>query len=280
MSRNLKGEVIVLKSTRLQEFHKIVYLISPTFGVVQAIAHGAYKGKGKLGASTELFACSTAYLYYDPVKRSYKITEMEPLTFFDAIRGDLARFYTASLMAEVILKSYGGGEGYAQVYQLLKEALGELDAGAPTDRIEIQYLWRLVGLLGFRPGIEACSSCGRSFPGGAVFRRSGDELLCEECAASLSDGIEGEALSLSAGALRYLAHTESLSLRETMAIGLDRRSERALVAFLHALVEEIVEAPLLTLQAGVSSLAAGQATPRGQAVSHGQAARKARRPTD
>ena len=263
MSRNLKGEVIVLKSTRLQEFHKIVYLISPTFGVVQAIAHGAYKGKGKLGAATELFACSTAYLYYDPVKKSYKITEMEPLSFFDAIREDLARFYTASLMAEVILKSYGGGEGYDQVYRLLKEALVELDSGAASDRVEIQYLWRLVGLLGFRPGIEACSSCGRSFSGGAVFRRSGDELLCEECAASLSDGIEGESLPLSAGALRYLAHTEALPFREATTIGLDRRSERALVAFLHGLIEEIVEAPLLTLQAGVTSLSDGPGVPRG-----------------
>ncbi len=260
MSRNLKGEVIVLKSTRLQEFHKLVHLLSPTIGVIQAIAHGAYKGKGKLGATTELFTCSTAYLYYDPVKKSYKITEMEPLSFFDSIRTDLTRFYTASLMAEVVLKSYGGGEGYDQVYRLLKDSLTVLDSAAPPERVEIQYLWRLVGLLGFRPNTESCSSCGRSFPGGARYRRGGEELLCEECAESLSEGIEEESVALSAGSLRYLAHTEALSLRESAAIGLERRSELDLLAFLHGLIQEIVEAPLLSLQAGPASL--GKGAPR------------------
>lgn len=248
MSRNLRGEVIVLKCVRLQEFHKIVTLLSPTLGLLQAIAHGAYKGKGRLSATTELFVCSNASLYHDPVKRSYKITEAEPIAYFDAIRTDLERFYAASVMAETILKSYGGGEGYDRVYGLLKEALSHLDSGAVTARIETQFLWRLVGLLGFLPEIESCSSCGRPFDEGALYRLRTGDLLCRSCAGGLQAGGEEHYLPLSVGALRYLAHTGSLSLSESAAIGLDRRSERATLAFLHGLIEEIVETPLLSLR--------------------------------
>ena len=111
MSRNIRTEAIVLKTGRVGEIHKSVTLLTPELGLVEAIAHGVYKGKGKLGGVSDPFCWSMSYLYYEPVKKNYKITDMECRELFERIRGDLGRYYAASLWAEVVIRSHAGGEG-------------------------------------------------------------------------------------------------------------------------------------------------------------------------
>ncbi len=255
MSRNLVVEAIVLKADRLQEFHKSVTLLCAELGIIRGVAHGVYLGKGKLGSASDPFACSRTYLYYNPVKRSYKITEMEPLDLFAELRADLDRFYNASLMAEVILKSFGGGgpESTGRCYDLLKEALAALDRGAETTRVRVQFLWRFVGQLGFMPSLERCESCGRSGreAAGLVYRVSEGDFVCEACARSAPDSPRGATIPLSAEAARYLLLSSAMGLPEAVAVDVDPGSMRGLVRVLHTLIQEIVEAPIQTLKAGI-----------------------------
>ena len=130
--RNSIESAVVLKSARLGEIHRSVTLLIPRRGVVYATAHGAGKAASKLKAAAIPFAYVTAYLYHDPVRDSFKVTDVEPLDLHGTIRADLTKFFTASLWVEVVLRSHGGGTEATALHALLVTGLRTLDAAAAT----------------------------------------------------------------------------------------------------------------------------------------------------
>ena len=52
MDRNYTTEAVVLKTRRFGDFHKSVTILSPERGIINAVAHGAYKGKSRLSSIT------------------------------------------------------------------------------------------------------------------------------------------------------------------------------------------------------------------------------------
>ena len=206
MSRNIRTEAIVLKTGRIGDIHKSVVLLTPELGIIDTIAHGVYKGKGKLAGVTDPFSWSLAYLYFEPVKKTYKITDMECRDLFESVRSDLRRFYAASLWAEVVIRTYAGGEGADRVFDLLNSALHALDGPGDERRTEIQFLWRFVALAGFQPDLESCAICGRELAEGETvcYRRSDGDFTSRGCLHD-SDGWANDAApEMSAGARKYV----------------------------------------------------------------------------
>lgn len=253
MGRNIRTEAIVLKTARMGEIHKSVTLLAPDLGLVQAIAHGVYKGKGRLAGTTDPFAWSTIYLYHEPVKGNYKITDIECHDLFESLRTDLERYYAASLWAEVIIRSHAGGEGPDRIFGLLKSALHALESSFDHKCVQIQFLWRFIALAGFLPHIESCSLCGRDFTEReiVVYRRAEGDFACLGCLPVTSTEGLPEVQELSAGARKYLERTEQLSLRDALRVDLERGAKEQLLALLYRFVQDILEVPLKTLQAGV-----------------------------
>jgi len=251
MSRNIRTEGVALKAGRVGEIHKSVTFLTPELGVVEAIAHGVYKGKGKLASGTDPFAESVVYLYFEPVKRSYKVVDIEVQRLHEGVRSNLERFYIASLWAEVILRSHGGGEGHDRLYALLTEALAELDRHADPRRVQAQFLWRYIAHAGFLPDMEACGACGRPFDEQAVVfhRREAGDFVCSTCAGD--DVKQRNNAELSAGARRYLARSGSIGFTEALRLDVAAESKTKLLRILYTYLEDIVEAPLRTLEAGV-----------------------------
>ena len=137
MSRNTSSDAIILRNTPFGEIHKNVTMLTRNAGLVRSIAYGALKGKGKLRSLTSPFAYGTVYLYNDPVKDSSKITDMDVRSFFENIRENLKKFYTASLWAEIVLYSHGGGEDNEEVFDFLLESMQLLEI--LQDEREIGY---------------------------------------------------------------------------------------------------------------------------------------------
>jgi DNA repair protein RecO (recombination protein O) len=252
MQRSSTTPAIVLRKARVGEIHKALTLLTPARGLVQAMAYGALKFGSRLATASEPFHLLKAYLYHDPVKDQYKLTEVESLEPHDELRRSVAKFYTASLWAETCLKSYGGGQESASLFELLAEALRLLNrwpAGRETS-LSLQFLARFLVVSGHRLDLEQCGRCGLGFePLVTVFvSREEGSLLCASCRE------DGGALSLPPGARRYLAATLGLPLAQAAAVGLEQASLAALRAALYLLVQASLEAPLKSLDCAAGYL--------------------------
>ena len=247
--RNSIESAVVLKSARMGEIHRSVTLLTPERGVVYAIAHGAGKAASKLKAAAIPFACVNAYLYHDPVRDSFKVTDVEPLNLHGAIRADLTRFFTASLWVEIALRSHGGGTEAAALHGLLVTGLGALDAAGetPAGAVSVQVLWRCLQLLGLAPNLEYCAGCGRGVaPAEELHLAPNGEGRCRQCAT----GSAG--LRLDPAARRFLEVTSGLPL--VQALRQPFAGAERLRRVLQQLVQNGLEAPLNSLRCAAGIL--------------------------
>lgn len=251
MGRNLTLRAVILRNYRIGEIHKGIVLFTDSAGLVSAIAHGALSPKGRLRGVTDPFCTGYAYLYHDPVKDSYKVTDFDVRSYFSGLRDSVTRYYTANLWAEVILKSHGGGVSSKELFSLFFNALTALDDAddRAAKRVSAAYLWRYLDLVGSAPSVEACAECGRAFDdryrANLAYDRAGGGLVCDHCADATA-----ERMVLTPGAVRYLLHTAGLSYAAAAEIDIDDASMKSLLAFVYHLVGELVEAPLNTLEIG------------------------------
>ncbi len=251
MFRTAITDAIVLRKVRVGEIHKSLTLLSPGKGLINALAYGAFKVRSKLRTASEPFNVIRAYLYHEPVRDQYKITDIESLLSLDGIRCSVDRYYAASLWAEAAIKSYGAGESYAGLYRLLLGALEILDRACEAEipRLSIQFIMRFLDLLGQRPDLEHCSHCAAPLEVHSSLYLSREEgaFVCLRCARP-------NALFLPAGAHRYLAATLALPLGPAVKIGLAEGSLAALKEAAHALIQAALETKLNALASGAGIL--------------------------
>ncbi len=247
MKRNLRLQAIVLKNYRIGEIHKGVVIFTPESGIIHAIAHGGYRGKSRLSSRTNVFNILTVYLYFDPVKNTYKITDAECLAYFEGLKRDLKKVFNAYLACEIILKSYGTGDDFRQAYNLLSALLNNLDTGesGSTELGIIQFIWRYLTLLGVKPGIESCSSCNRGFDqkSDLYYSFPDGDFLCMACSGS-SD------VKIPSGGRAYLKYTQNLDFTRALAVGLEKNTQRELKQVVLRIIEHAVESSFNTVDVG------------------------------
>ena len=249
MNRNLRTESIILRTRRIGELHKGLTCLTRSCGIIDAIAYGAGKGKSKLSGMVDPFSLLYMYLYYDPVKDSYKVSDIEQRVIFPGIRSELGKFYIASFWSELISRSFSGGGESELIYPLLAKSLIELNVAdkAGQSLILIQFIWRYLGIAGFRPDTEHCGICDSvlALSEPVWFDERDNQIICAECRTNV------DTLKFSSGGLKYLRHTVKMDLEKSMRIGMDYSSADTLKRIMLAMIQGIVEYPLNTLKKGL-----------------------------
>jgi len=247
MNRSHSAEAIVLKNNRIGDIHKGVVMLTPEEGLVRAIAHGAYSQNGKLRGTTNLFCCGTAYLYTDPVKQSTKITDFDVREYYSGIREDLVKFYTASLWAESVLKTYGTGGDSERLYTLLVDSLVELQrrSSAEAQRVSVHYVWRFLESSGMQPNLDFCAVSGDALAEAQpIYYSARDDGFC-----GLEHARE-EMPRLTAGAAAYLRYTGQVGLREALEVIPPEGAISRIRRVLYEILEQHIESPLNALRSG------------------------------
>lgn len=254
MKRNFRTEGIVLKNNRMGEIHKGVVFLSPEHGIMDAVAYGAYSGKGKLRSITNPLCSGTFFLYRDPVKDTCKISDVDCREFFEGIRGSLAKFFTASVWLETVMKTFGGDS--ERTFSLLTGCLRLLDRAAETKTpyLLIQFLWRYLNMSGNAPEPDECSRCGhpRGEGEGLVCLRGTLGFLCPECAEG--SAAEGSSVPLSPGALGYLRYSRGVSVEKAADASLDAGSLAGLKRAVLDLVQDMAGGTLNSIRTGAGVL--------------------------
>jgi DNA repair protein RecO (recombination protein O) len=243
--RTVSTPVIVIRRERMGESHKGLVLLTADRGLLRAAAYGAWKMHSTLRTGSEPFAHSLARLYHDPVKNTWKVTDLEMRESFDGLRADLARIEAASLWAEVVLKSIAAGETSSGVFRLMLTCLRALEASGSerVPYVTVQFLWRFLDLAGYRPDASACERCGRAFGAaeGAIWLAAPGGIACSACTG-------GKGMALSAGARRYLEASRSLDLEQALAVRLDPASLAGLGRAVRHAIRDVLETDLASLR--------------------------------
>jgi DNA repair protein RecO (recombination protein O) len=246
-SRNLVYDALALRARESPGGSRILTLMTAEAGLVDVFVFGGPKSKLRSLASP--YASGRAFVYLDPVKEFMKLSDFDVRESYPALRDELGRLWSAGLVAELLIKTSGGGGDYPQVLELALDCLAALEGSeaAGSEPPILLFLWRLVNLLGLGPDPSACALCGRELrPSlGAAYSFALESFLCPSCASEAD-----RSLSLGTGVLRWLTRSLELPFAEAVRLVLLPETARTLKSLLFGLARKAAESPIASLDSG------------------------------
>lgn len=150
---------IVLRQRRLGEADKILTILTPKLGKLDAVAKGVRRPRSKLAGHVEPLTYTSFMLARG--RDLDIVTQAQTIEVFLPLREDLERTGRGLYVAELVERLTPERQENYQVFRLLLETLGRL---AGTDRLDATlrfFEMRLLDHLGYRPQLEECVACGR-----------------------------------------------------------------------------------------------------------------------
>lgn len=249
MTRTLKAPALVLKINPVGENHRGLAMLVSGEGLVNPLAYGAQGKRSSLRGTAVPYNMGIADLHYDGAKNRWRLTAFDPEDTHDGLREDLDRFYTATIWAEILLKTHGSGGESAELFALAAAALSLLSDTAPRDikRLQVAFLWQFLDIEGIRPDPESCGRCGKKMIAGGA----------EGPARYLPNGLlNGPECSdprwpiLPDGARKWLKVISGIPLESAIKIGLAARAVESAEGWLLTIVQTVLERPLRSIQNG------------------------------
>jgi DNA repair protein RecO (recombination protein O) len=258
--RNLVYQCLVLRAKEAPSGSRILSLMTAEVGLLDVFVFGGPKSKLRSVASP--YSAGRAFVYYDPVRDFYKLSDFEVVEAFSGLREGLRKLMGAGFVAEFLQKTSGGGGDFPEVLGLSLEALRGLEA-APEEKADypaLLFIWRMLGILGLMADPETCAACGAPLEcdSSCLYSSHAGGFLCARCAESEAfssrEGQVFEAWPLTGGAHRWLARSGPLPFSEVLGATLSPASLDGLKALLYHLAARAAEGPLASLKPGMGLL--------------------------
>jgi DNA repair protein RecO (recombination protein O) len=156
VSRTYTVTGINLKAIPLGEADRLLTILSPERGLIQAVAPGARKQSAKLGGRSSLFVVNQLMLTQG--KSLDRITQAEGIESYPGLATHLGRLTAGQYLAEVVLAQAIPDEPQADLFNLLCEHLRRIEAapGAESLAYLCQALFHLLALAGLAPQVYRC----------------------------------------------------------------------------------------------------------------------------
>ncbi|MDR2575625.1 MAG: DNA repair protein RecO [Treponema sp.] len=239
MSRNQSYHALILRSRPSGESNRDVWLISPEAGLLRVTVFGGPKSRLRSYASP--FHSGQAWVYHDPVKNTFKLSDFDVSSWRPGLREMYERAMSADAVAETILSSHGGGGNWGRALTIAQAALDALEAAdeETCNRIVLWFLWQWTDFLGLRPEFGACSLCGKPSPQRYSIREGG--MICDSCSAGEAGPAAGGALvEAGPGCCHWLETTRSLNPDQIVRHTLDKKSFREAKSLATAILAEAI----------------------------------------
>ncbi len=233
MNRNIVTKGIILSNERSGNSDRRFRLLSEELGIIHVANYGARKVLG--GTKIGLLCDGLFYLYFNPVKNSYTLQDVDVQSNHAPILEDLEASYAAMCFCELLLRSSGGDQ--KAVYALLRGSLIAMEKPLLSkSQILIQFIWNLIDVWGMRPDLRSCPLCGRTYDEKEIlgFSYPVTAPCCHSCATV--DGV----MLLPPGARRYLSYTSSISFGEAVTVMLSPNARLRIKRYLFGYVSLIL----------------------------------------
>lgn len=167
----VRSRALIVQTFPYGDTSKILRLYTLEYGLRSVIAKGAQRPKSRYGGILEPFTEGDAQFYLKENRDLHTLSGFDLLRSRQALGRNLAGFYGASLLVEMLLR-FGTEEPQPSLYGAMVTALDDLAAAAPEviAPTALASIWHGVSILGFHPELESCVGCGRPFLGDEATR--------------------------------------------------------------------------------------------------------------
>lgn len=236
--RVTRTEAVVLRHRRLGETDRIVTLLTPGRGKVDAVAKGALRPRSKLAGHIEPAMHVEVLLAHG--RTLDIVTQAQAIESFAGIRGDLERLSTAMYLVDVADRLTVEHAEVRPIYELLLASLVRLARGDGAHLLTRSFEMTLLDIAGFRPEWQVCVECGRPADAEPVgWSALGGGVVCASCLAK-----DAGASLLDVTVLKVLRAIQRGPYEEAARIRLTPELAAALERVMHALIRATAERDL------------------------------------
>jgi DNA repair protein RecO (recombination protein O) len=248
--RSFRVEAVVLRHADWGEADRMVTLFTLELGKVRAIAKGARRLRSRKAGHLE--PLTRANLLLARGRDLLLVTQADTLEAFSPLRDDLLLATYAVYVVETLDRfTYEEGENRA-LYRLLVDSLTRLAQSSSHDTASLEgshpefvlryYELRLLDLVGFRPQLFHCASCGKQIqPEDQFFSAALGGVICPDCGLKQSGSWK-----ISLEALRYLRHFQRSSMAEASRARIPPMIMREMEALMQQYLTYLLERSLNT----------------------------------
>ncbi len=187
----LVTDAIVLRRSDYRDYDRMVTLLSPTLGRIDASARGVKKPKSPLINAAEPFCAGEFTL--SPTKGGLTISQCQIRESYYPLRQDYAKLTHATYYVYLALLCALPDEPSQPLFDLLLRALAHLGySELPPELVTCVFEMHYLAMLGQSPRMDSCIHCGAPVDSDARFDAEQGGVLCARCpgagASRISDG--------------------------------------------------------------------------------------------
>ena len=186
----IKTQAIILRRADWRDNDRILTLLSPAHGRMEALCRGCRRTRSPLLAASENFALGE-YVLFNSGER-LTVTGCMLADSFYPLRQDYDLLKYASYILSVSEIVSRAGEPQLELFTLLTRSLSRLAYKNMEPRsVTGAYLLLLAALEGWRPRLSHCVLCGRKCEPDdlKLFSAAEGGIVCRSCPAPLAGGI-------------------------------------------------------------------------------------------
>lgn len=240
--RVTRSEAIVLRHRRHGDADRIVTLLTPARGKLDAVAKGVLRTKSRLAGHLEPLVHVEVLLAHG---RSLDIvTQAQMVEGFAPLHADLERLSTGMYLAELADRMTVEHAEAHDVYDLLLASLVRLSRGDGVHLVTRTFEMELLATSGFRPEWRTCTGCGEDVSAErATWSPLGGGVVCPRCRERHDD-----VLAIDGTVLKVLRAIQDGPYEEAARIRLSPELAGGLERVMHTLVRSVSERALASAQ--------------------------------
>lgn len=230
-----KTRAVVIGRRAFGESDRLVDFYTRDYGKVRGIARAARRARSRFGSALELFTLGEMVFFDTGRSELVQVDHFDIVRPFVRVREHLERLGQGAWAVEVVARLSADRDPHPALFALLVRALTALETARQPARVAVCFGLRAVDLLGHRPRLDRCLSCGRlhPFPDAALDVTAGG-LVCAACRPG------ADAMSLSGGLVGTLKRLRTLSWDEALRLQLATPLDAELAAVLEGMMARLM----------------------------------------
>ena len=179
-------QAIVLRHADYREHDRMLTLLSPGMGRIEALCRGCKRPGSPLLSAGEWFTLGEYVLYTG--KGRMTVTSCHVSESFYPLRTDYERLQYATYLLSIAEAAAQPGDRAVELFTLLARSLSRLAYGEKDPQaVAAAFLLHFSAISGYRPRLSHCVNCGRRLEDEEIRLMDIEEggLLCANCQSSL-----------------------------------------------------------------------------------------------